>query len=517
MVMLTKEPVEGQIVSQHELPNGYILVHKITTTPPPSAQSEGFGSSDFHELRHSAAPSSLAVFCVNNGNEPVLHMEYIDDSLSAHVDMLDSIYKMFTEKYKGFDNQANRDAMRYLNKEATKGMITPAIKEVLGSLGKSLNKAQQPNKPKQYELGEGYSVHQTESTPGHDMWDVHHNGQRAGEFQAVHDDITPGGNIKVGSSYMDEQHRGKGVGSKVYQLLANHYGGALSDERGVSPQAAGVYKKLGATKTGQLRSADGKQRMFISPVKKSSSMDLKKLVKSLKNSMYHPDHKTPAHLDKAAAPKMQPSLAGWKAQVGGKWHSVLDVKDSGIPAHQAGGGNMYHLEGHAQPVHQDYIEDLAPAAHVAPQQKPARSLHLVKSILQKRQPLQKDSKMPLGIGNMYTRKKIESVDHKTGVATYGSAQPGQAGGGAGPSFHNAGTGTPKPIVPLAQKKPLTPPPHALPNATFAQKPHEKAYIKTTNQPRGEQLINWSMLEAGKEKHLSSQVPSSHFYGEKKKI
>jgi hypothetical protein len=51
----------------------------------------------------------------------------------------------------------------------------------------------------------------------------------------------------------------------------------------------------------------------------------------------------------------------WKVQVDGKpeWYSVTDVRDTKIPAHLPGGGNMYTLAGHPDKmVHQSRITDL---------------------------------------------------------------------------------------------------------------------------------------------------------------
>ena len=52
-------------------------------------------------------------------------------------------------------------------------------------------------------------------------------------------------------------------------------------------------------------------------------------------------------------------MKGWyaKHKDTGKWHKILDVKDTGIPAEKKGGGNNYHLEG-VGPVHQSKIADM---------------------------------------------------------------------------------------------------------------------------------------------------------------
>lgn len=52
-------------------------------------------------------------------------------------------------------------------------------------------------------------------------------------------------------------------------------------------------------------------------------------------------------------------IKGWyaKHKDTGKWHKITDVKDTGIPADQEGGGNNYHLEG-VGPVHQSKIVDM---------------------------------------------------------------------------------------------------------------------------------------------------------------
>lgn len=61
--------------------------------------------------------------------------------------------------------------------------------------------------------------------------------------------------------------------------------------------------------------------------------------------------------------KMSKSGGQWAAMHNGRWYHLEDMYDDGIPAHQ-GGGNMYKLKGVDEPVHQDYIEDLAPTSEV---------------------------------------------------------------------------------------------------------------------------------------------------------
>jgi hypothetical protein len=53
----------------------------------------------------------------------------------------------------------------------------------------------------------------------------------------------------------------------------------------------------------------------------------------------------------------------WYAMHQGKLRAVLDIVDSKKPAHEAGGGNHYNLEG-AGVVHQNEIDDLIPASEV---------------------------------------------------------------------------------------------------------------------------------------------------------
>lgn len=50
-------------------------------------------------------------------------------------------------------------------------------------------------------------------------------------------------------------------------------------------------------------------------------------------------------------------MKGWKAKYQGKWYGVKQVQDTGKPAHEEGGGNVYHLED-VGPIHQSKIEDL---------------------------------------------------------------------------------------------------------------------------------------------------------------
>jgi hypothetical protein len=54
-------------------------------------------------------------------------------------------------------------------------------------------------------------------------------------------------------------------------------------------------------------------------------------------------------------------MKGWQALHEGKWHTIADVVDTGKPAHEEGGGNVYHLEGVDKPIHQSEIKDMKPA------------------------------------------------------------------------------------------------------------------------------------------------------------
>lgn len=53
-------------------------------------------------------------------------------------------------------------------------------------------------------------------------------------------------------------------------------------------------------------------------------------------------------------------MKGWTVQHKGKRHKILDVVDTGKPAHEPGGGNVYHLEGLDKPVHQSTVSDPQP-------------------------------------------------------------------------------------------------------------------------------------------------------------
>jgi hypothetical protein len=54
-------------------------------------------------------------------------------------------------------------------------------------------------------------------------------------------------------------------------------------------------------------------------------------------------------------------MKGWQALHEGKWHTIADVVDTGKPAHEEGGGNVYHLEGVDKPIHQSEIKDMKPS------------------------------------------------------------------------------------------------------------------------------------------------------------
>lgn len=53
-------------------------------------------------------------------------------------------------------------------------------------------------------------------------------------------------------------------------------------------------------------------------------------------------------------------MKGWLALHENKWHPIKDVVDTGKPAHEKDGGNVYHLEGVEKPVHQSKIKDMKP-------------------------------------------------------------------------------------------------------------------------------------------------------------
>lgn len=53
--------------------------------------------------------------------------------------------------------------------------------------------------------------------------------------------------------------------------------------------------------------------------------------------------------------------AKWIARIGANWYPVLDIKDSGIPVSESGGGNYYTLQYSDKIqwiVHQSYLCDL---------------------------------------------------------------------------------------------------------------------------------------------------------------
>lgn len=63
---------------------------------------------------------------------------------------------------------------------------------------------------------------------------------------------------------IDNEHAGKGVGTKVYDTLSKHYGGLESDYNSTSDAARAVYKKLGAKELPDLE-AGGRPRQRIEP------------------------------------------------------------------------------------------------------------------------------------------------------------------------------------------------------------------------------------------------------------
>lgn len=53
-------------------------------------------------------------------------------------------------------------------------------------------------------------------------------------------------------------------------------------------------------------------------------------------------------------------MKGWLALHKDKWYPIKDMVDTGKPAHEQGGGNVYHLDGVDKPVHQSEIKDMKP-------------------------------------------------------------------------------------------------------------------------------------------------------------
>ena len=51
-------------------------------------------------------------------------------------------------------------------------------------------------------------------------------------------------------------------------------------------------------------------------------------------------------------------MKNWLVQHKGQWHKVKEIQDTGIPAHEVGGGNVYHVEGLDKPIHQSEITDM---------------------------------------------------------------------------------------------------------------------------------------------------------------
>src|SRR5687768_1584416 len=52
-------------------------------------------------------------------------------------------------------------------------------------------------------------------------------------------------------------------------------------------------------------------------------------------------------------------MKNWYAKHQDKWYQVKNVEDTGKPAHERGGGNIYHLDGVDKPVHQSELQDLS--------------------------------------------------------------------------------------------------------------------------------------------------------------
>jgi len=129
-----------------------------------------------------------------------------------------------------------------------------------------LNKAEDEHGMTKYDLGDGYSLHHTDrrysanedgnsygpsdtvSQPGSQNWVVKHQGGPVGHIMVAmekYDKNNPN-TMKVLLSGIAKNHRGKGVGGKVYQKLVNHYGALMSDDTAVSDEAQSVWQKIGA-------------------------------------------------------------------------------------------------------------------------------------------------------------------------------------------------------------------------------------------------------------------------------
>lgn len=119
-------------------------------------------------------------------------------------------------------------------------------------------------------LGDGYELLQRNSTKitlksspktQSDTWIILKNGQEVGK---IHSDVMKDTGAMIRQSEIESPHSGKGLGTKVYDILSRHYGSLESDANVSSPAARRVYEKLGAKATDTMN-ADGAPVLRIDP------------------------------------------------------------------------------------------------------------------------------------------------------------------------------------------------------------------------------------------------------------
>jgi len=137
--------------------------------------------------------------------------------------------------------------------------------------GEKLNKAEDAQGLTMHEIGNGYTLHHRNWTePGErgtskrHYWELHHENKTVGKFLVDHSEFHDKSHdgMHMSHSFIDKPHRGKGLGQKVYQKLADHYGGLASDTGKTSNAAKRVWSKLNAKDLPE-PTMDGKTRKVV--------------------------------------------------------------------------------------------------------------------------------------------------------------------------------------------------------------------------------------------------------------
>jgi hypothetical protein len=162
------------------------------------------------------------------------------------------------------------------------------------------------------------------------IWRLKHidSDRDAGEFRMKKD-----GEVKWSEIY--QAFKGTGIGKKVYAALAKDYGSLVSDIRGTSPSAKGVYSALGRRGPGWVRDVEGPYRMsrpIRSPEETESSWNLRKTPQVREKIQIPNITKNIGKLRKIKEKTAPVSMSEADASV--KWEKVLNKYAKRAPSYE---------------------------------------------------------------------------------------------------------------------------------------------------------------------------------------